>query len=201
MKRLAIIAILAAALCVGANAQEKFYEVKSGIVTMQTSIMGQNTVQHIYFDDYGAKQATIMEFGGERVRSIEIDGSNVMINDTEKTAIRMPAMGASTNRINFTDKSEKNIKKNKIKEIGTDTVAGKPCTKYTVAVLMMGQVIKQTVSVYKGITLMSSTKTNFGEAVQIATKVVEDVEIPASTFTLPEGVQIQEMDMGMMGGF
>ena len=53
MKRLAIIAVLAA-FCVGAQAQEKLYEVKSGKITMEMDMMGQTMVQEIYFDDYGA---------------------------------------------------------------------------------------------------------------------------------------------------
>ena len=36
--------------------------------------------------------------------------------------------------------------------------------------------------------------------VQTATKLQENVEIPASTFTVPEGVKIQDMDMSMFGG-
>ena len=72
---------------------------------------------------------------------------------------------------------------------------------------MMGQVVKQTVWVYKGITLKSSMNTDFGEMVQQATNLVEDVEIPASTFEVPEGITIQEMSRGggpggpMGGGF
>ena len=65
---------------------------------------------------------------------------------------------------------------------------------------MMGQPQKQTVWVYKGITLKSSSSSDFGEMVQKATKLQENVEIPASMFTIPEGVQVKDMDMGMMGG-
>ena len=65
---------------------------------------------------------------------------------------------------------------------------------------MMGQVVKQTVWVYKGITLKSSIATDFGEMVQVATKLEEDVEIPAATFEVPEGLTIQTMSRGPMGG-
>ena len=67
---------------------------------------------------------------------------------------------------------------------------------------MMGQPQKQTVWVYKGITLKSTSKSDFGDMNQTATKLEENVEVPASMFTVPAGVTIQEMDMGMMmGGF
>lgn len=200
MKKILIIAVMCL-MGMSAKAQVNLYEVKSGIVTMEMDMMGRKVVQEIYFDDYGAKQATIMEFQGKKMRAIDVKGENVMIDDENKTATKMPAMGMVNEKINFLDKSEKNIRKNKIKEIGTEVVAGKECTKYTVAVFVMGQVIKQTVWVYKGITLKSSISTDFGEMVQIATKLVEDVEIPAETFELPEGIKIQQMSQPpMMGG-
>ena len=200
MKKILIIAVMCL-MGMSAKAQVNMYEVKSGIVTMEMEMMGRKIVQEIYFDDYGAKQATIMEFQGKKMRSIEVKGENVMIDDEQKTATKMPAMGlGSTDKINFLDKSEKNIKRNKIKELGTEVVAGKECTKYSVAVFMMGQVLKQTVWVYKGITLKSSISTDFGEMVQEATKLVEDVEIPAETFEMPEGIKVQQMSMPPMGG-
>ncbi len=198
MKRFAIIAILAA-FCMGAQAQEKLYTVKSGIVTMEMDMMGQSIVQEIYFDDYGAKKATVMNFGGQKSRNIVVDGATIMVNDDEKTAMKMPMMGQQET-VNFSNLDEKTIKKYKVKELGKETVAGKECTKYEVTVFMMGQPQKQTVWVYKGITLKSASSSDFGDMVQTATKIQENVEIPASMFVLPAGVKVQEMDMGMMGG-
>lgn len=214
MKRILIIAVLCL-IGMGAQAQGKkdkkaeaaepvqMYEVKSGILTMEMDMMGRNVVQEIYFDDYGAKQAMMVDFQGRKVRSIEVKGENVMIDDEAKTATKMPAMGmgmGSNEKINFLDKSEKNIKKNKIKELGTEVVAGKECTKYSVSVFMMGQVIKQFVWVYKGITMKTVVSTDFGDMGMTATSLVEDVEIPAGTFEIPEGIEIKSMSRGPMGG-
>ena len=194
-----IFAVLAAAFCAGAQAQEKLYEVKSGIVTMEMDMMGQTMTQEIYFDDFGAKQATVSNFGGNKMRMLVIDGSNVMVSDDQKTATKMPMMGAQE-RVNFCNLTEKEIKKYKVQELGKETVAGKECTKYSVTLMMMGQPQKQTVWVYKGITLKTTTNSDFGGN-QTATKIQENVEIPASMFTVPAGVKIQEMDMSMMGGW
>lgn len=199
MKRLLIIAALCA-FCIEAVAQEKRYEVKSGIVTMEMSMMGQNVVQKMYFDDYGAKQASISEFGGQKMRNIEVDGKNIMIDDAAKTATKMPAMGVDANKINFLNLTDKVIKKNKIKEIGKEEIAGKECTRYTYKVLMMGQAVTVNAWVYKGIPLKTSTKTDFGEIGMSATAIEEDVQIDPAMFTIPEGIEIQEMNMGMMGG-
>ncbi|MBP3563994.1 MAG: hypothetical protein J6J54_06200 [Bacteroidales bacterium] len=201
MKKLLIITALLS-FCMGAGAQEKIYDVKSGKVTMEMDMMGQTIVQDIYFDDYGAKTVTVSDFGGNKMRMLEKDGSNIMVNDAEKTAVRMPAMGpGAENRINFLNLDEKTVKKNKIKEVGEEAIAGKTCKKYTYKVLMMGQPITTTVWVYKGITLKSSTNTDFGEMVQQATKIEENIDIDPAMFTIPEGVTVQDMDMSMMGGF
>lgn len=200
MKKLLIIAALLS-FCIGAGAQEKIYEVKSGKVTMEMEMMGQAMVQDIYFDDYGAKQVTVSNFQGQKMRVLVIDGSNVMVNDADKTAVRMPAMGpGAENRINWLNLDEKTIKKNKIKEAGEEVVAGKTCKKYEYKVMMMGQPISATAWVYKGITLKTSTKTDFGDMGQTATKIEEDIKVDPAMFTIPEGVKIQDMDMSMMGG-
>ena len=199
MKRLLIIAVLCA-FCIGAGAQEKRYEIKSGIVTMEMSMMGQNVVQKMYFDDYGAKQANISEFAGQKMRSIEVDGKNIMIDDAAKTATKMPAMGVDANKINFLNLTDQVIKKNKIKEIGQEEIAGKKCTRYTYKVLTMGQAVTVNVWVYKGIPLKTSTKTDFGEIGMSATAIEEDIQIDPAMFIIPEGIEIQEMNMGMMGG-
>ena len=206
-----ILMIMAVCLmCIGALAQGKkdkeaevpMYEVKSGIVTMEMEMMGRKIVQEIYFDDYGAKQAMMMDFRGKKVRAVEKDGEYIVIDEESITGNIMPAMGMGGNdKINFLDKSEKNIKKNKIKELGTETVAGKECTKYSVAIFMMGQVVKQHVWVYKGITLKTSISTDFGEMGMAAISLMEDVEIPAGTFDIPDGIEIKEMSRGgHMGG-
>ena len=202
MKKLMIIAGLMA-LCLGAAAQEEIYSVKSGKVTMEMDMMGQKIVQQNYFDDYGVKQATVMEMMGQKMRSIEVDGKNVMIDDAAKTAISMPGMGpqmGGNNKINFLNLDEKTIKKNKIKEEGQEEVAGKMCTKYSYRMLMMGQGVNVHAWVYKGITLKTTIKTDFGEMVTKATKVEEDIQVDPALFVLPEGVEVQEMDMSMMGG-
>jgi hypothetical protein len=155
-------------------------------------------VQEIYFDDYGAKQVTVSNFGGGKMRILAQDGGQVMVNDAEKTAMKMPMMGAQE-RVNFCNLTEKEIKKYKVQELGKETVDGKECTKYSVTLMAMGQPQKQTVWVYKGITLKSQSNSDFGAMNQVATKIQENVEIDPAMFTIPEGVKVEEMSM--MGGW
>ncbi len=187
------------ATMLGAQEAEKVYGVKSGIVTTTSDMMGQAVTQMLYFDDYGAKQVTVSDFGGQKMRMLrEKDGSQIMVNDAEKTATRMPAFGPTTT-VNWLNLTDKVIKDNKIKELGEETVAGKTCKKYTMRVGMMGQFTDQTVWVYKGIVLKSVSQTQMGDMEQVATKVEEDVKIEASMFTIPQGVEIEEFDMGGFG--
>ena len=157
----------------------------------------------IYFDDYGAKQVTVTEFNGNTTRTLVIDGKNVMVNDAEKTAREMPQMGAMSNRtqINFSALTDKVIKKNKIKELGEEEVAGKLCKKYSYRTAGMNGPVTQFVWIYKGITLKSAMDMGFGEMGQTALSIEEDIEVDPALFTLPEGVKVEKMQMPQMGGF
>lgn len=204
MKKGFLIAALFAVVSM-ANAQESVYGVKSGIITMSMDMMGNTITTTTYFDDYGRKQANVSDFGGQKSRSIVVNGETIMVNDEAKTAMRIPGMmgmgGGST--VNFMKLTEEVIKANNIKELGEETIAGKPCKKYSMSVSMMGQSQTQTVWVYEGITLKSSSQSDFGAMERTASKFEENATIPASMFEIPEGVKIQDMDMNMMmgGGF
>ena len=229
MKKLIIITALLA-MCIGAAAQEAVYTVKSGKITMEGGMGGMRfggmggpgmggpggpggrgrqadaerpaATTVIYFDDYGAKQVTVTEMGDRKTRTLTIDGKNVMVNDAEKTAREMPQMGAMSNRtkINFSALNEKVIKKNKIKELGEEEVAGKLCKKYSYRTAGMNGPVTQTVWIYKGITLKSSMDMGFGEMGQTALSIEEDIEVDPALFTLPEGVKVEKMQMPQMGG-
>lgn len=200
----AFVAIAAMVNAQPANDAGAIYGVKSGIVTTESEMMGQTMVQVRYFDDYGKKQATEMDFGGGKMRIIQVDGDNIMVNEDQKTATRMPGMGGFGGRggaqVNFMNLTEDVIKNNNIKEIGEEVVAGKTCKKYSMSVSQMGQSSEAVVWVYKGVTLKTETQSQMGTMVQAATKFEENANIPASMFTVPEGITVQDMDMNMMGG-
>ena len=196
---------LTAVVASAQNAKEPApYGIKSGIVTMSMDMMGQAIVQQIYFDDYGRKTASVSDFGGMKSRMVMVKGEQIMVNDEAKTATRMPGfggMGGPRQDINWLNLTDDVKKKNNIKELGEETVAGKTCKKYSLTVDAMGQSSTQTVWIYKGITLKTSSDSPMGTMVQAATKIEENATVPASMFTIPEGVKIQDFDMSMMGGF
>lgn len=209
--------ILAAALlvfAVSANAQDAIYGIKSGIITTEMDMMGNNIVSKQYFDDYGKKVATVSEGGmmggsGETRTITDADGARITINEAEKTATKMPSMGGFGGgmmgggaAINWMKLDDQMMKDNNIKALGEETIAGKACKKYSVTSEgFMGEQT-QTVWIYEGITMKSSTAMgDFGEMVQTVTKLEENVAVDAKMFTVPEGIEVTEFDMSQFGGF
>lgn len=208
MKKLFFAAALVCAVSV-AKAQapaDAIYGVKSGIITMSMDMMGQEIVTETYFDDYGKKTAQVSDFGGQKSRTITVDGAQVRIDDAAKTATKMPSfggMGGGMGRpqINWNKLTDQVKKENNIKELGKETIAGKECTKYSMTMDMMGNQMTQNIWIYKGVTLKTAMDSDMGSFGQTATKFQENVEIKPEMFTVPAGVKVEEMDMSQFGGF
>ena len=182
MKRIfTLSAVLLVAVTAMAQDGAKVFGLKSGSFKTEMDMMGQTITQTTYFDDYGAKQSTSMNMMGMEITQIAKDGKNYMINKAEKSVQEMPAQ-QSVNYLNLTDEV---IAKNKIKEVGKETVSGKECTQYTLEISQMGQTAKATVSVWNGFPM----KTNIDAGgFNIVTKVVEINEGPvdAALFEIPK---------------
>ena len=182
MKKIFMIcAVLLAAVTAMAQDGTKYYGIKSGSYKTEMDMMGQVITNTTYFDDYGAKEVTSMNMMGMEMTTLMKDGKTYMINKGEKSVQEMPAR-ESINYLNLTDEV---IAKNKIKEIGTETVSGKECTIYTAEVSQMGQTAKATVSVWNGFVMKSSIDMGGFAMTQ---KIVEVNEGPvdAALFEIPK---------------
>ena len=169
--------LLVAATAFGQNR----YGIKSGSYKTEMDMMGQTITNTTYFDDFGAKEVTSMNMMGMEMTTLMKDGKTYMINKGEKSVQEMPAR-ESINYLNLTDEV---IAKNKIKELGKETVSGKECTIYSAEISQMGQTAKATVSVWNGIAMKSTIDAGgFG----ITQKVVEVKEGPvdAAMFEIPK---------------
>lgn len=164
-----------------AFAQTQRYGIKSGSYKTEMDMMGQTITNTTYFDDFGAKESTSMNMMGMEMTQIRKDDKMFLVNKGEKSVQEMPAQQS----INYLNLTEADIAKNKIKEIGKETIAGKECTIYTAEISQMGQTAKATVSIWNGITMKSIIDAGgFG----ITTKVVEVTEGPvdAALFEVPK---------------
>jgi hypothetical protein len=175
-------AVLLVAVAAMAQNGTKYYGIKSGTIKVEMDMMGQTIPSTIYFDDYGAKQATSINMMGMEMTQINKDGKMYLVNKGEKSVQEMPQQQEQINYLNLTDEVKA---KYKIKEVGKETVAGKECTTYTVEVSQMGQTVKTTVSVWNGIAMKTVADAGGFSMSQKVTEVKE-APVDAAIFEIPK---------------
>ena len=82
---------LCAVLLVAATtfAQAPRYGIKSGTYKTEMDMMGQTITNTVYFDDFGAKEATSMSMMGMEMTQINKDGKMYLVNKGEKSVQEM----------------------------------------------------------------------------------------------------------------
>jgi len=179
--------------------------------------------EQVYFDDYGKKTARITVYGETITRVISVGDTTYTINEKENTATAMPIFGGGRNgrgggfggfggfgmggvqigqlgEIDWMNLDKKTIRRNKIKELGEEQVAGLTCKKYSMSPTnQMGFSQNITVCVYEGIPLSTVTESDWSTTSQTAMNfIAEDVD--PSFFTLPKGCKVSQPNMGGFGG-
>ena len=177
------------------------YKLKSGIVTMESETMGMKQTIVMYFDDYGNKKSneTKGEIDMGALGKTEIDnltfskdGYSYNIDLVKKTGTkRKKADFGKKKDIDFSKLSDDMMKQMKITKQGTEEVLGKTCDKYAMDDPAMR--MKSTYCVWNGIPLKSVMDMGGIKATVTATKVEENVSVPADKFDVPSGITITEM--------
>ncbi len=163
------------------------YGIKSGVIFYNAPM---NTTQELYFDDYGAKEVSItsIDLGVAKSKSIDIrkDGFSYTYEEgkTEGTKKAWYAP-ASTD---YSKADPKTIERYKIKDLGTETIAGKDCKKFS-AEFGGAPMISWT---WNNILIKSATKMGGNDFVIEATKI-QDGSVDSKVFELPAGVTFKEM--------
>lgn len=163
------------------------YGIKSGVIFYDAP-MGAK--QELYFDDYGAKEVSItsVDLGIAKTKTIEIrkDGFSYTYeegkNEGTKKAWYVPA------NTDFSKADPKTLERYKVKDLGTETIAGKECKKFS-AEFGSSPIVSWT---WNNILIKSVTKMGQGEFVIEATKV-QDGSVDSKLFELPAGVTFKEM--------
>ena len=190
-----------------ASAQDKVpegarYGVKSAIIKKTSPfIMFMGAVREItvYIDDYGAKEAVEVNMDAEQMQQHtlairEAGGKTIVIDLDGKTASRIQ----ENEPRDYRHLTPEEIKRFKITEAGTETVAGKPCKVFRMDLSEGGEEgydLIATRYVWEGIVLaqeFSSEKMlglNTGEEVQ---SIELNVPIPPEKFEIPKGIKIKE---------
>ncbi len=197
----------------------------STFLNMMNRFNSADMREQIYFDDYGRKTARVNVYGDEITRTISLGDSTYTINEKENTATVMPIFGGGRNgrgggmggfgggfgmggaqigqigQIDWLNLDKKTIRRNKIKELGEEQVAGVTCKKYSMSPSnQMGFTQNITVCVYEGIPLSTVTESDWATTSQTAVGFLPNDDVPAEMFTLPEGCKVSEMNMGGFGG-
>lgn len=156
------------------------YGIKSGSYTLISEVMGQKVESKGFFDEYGNLQASKTNTFGMEITTVTRDGKTYMVNHAAKQVQELPAQES----INYLDLTDAIIAKYKIREAGSETVAGKDCVKYTLTVSQMGQTADLTVSIWCGIPMKTVTSANGMEVTATITQL-EEGDIDSSVFEVP----------------
>ena len=171
-------------------------ELKSGIIKYEAVTQGIKVETTSYFDDYGKKQAAVAVVNQGLVqtetKTLQFEDTIYQIN----VGMKMGQKVVSPEKpINYLQLTPDVIEKYKIQELGTETVAGRQCTRYSEQTSQMGQTVNVEVWVWKGIALKTVMKLGDTEIVsQTATEIQENPTIDPKVFEIPADVKIRVMN-------
>jgi len=162
------------------------YDIKSGAIYYNAPM---GTKQELYFDDYGAKEVfiTSVDLGIAKAKSIEIrkDGFTYKYDEGKTEGTKSSWY---TNDFNYSKPDPAMMERYKVKELGTETIGGKDCKKYS------AEFSGTPILTWVWNNIMVKSITNFGgkDMVIEATKI-EETSVDQKIFELPAGVTFKEM--------
>ncbi len=165
----------------------KRYSIKSGYV-IYSAPMG--TTQTLYFDDNGAREVSITEvdLGVAKVKNIEIRRDGFSYNYEEGKNEGTKSKWYVPSSVDYSKADSETIERYKIKDLGTEVIAGKTCKKFSAE---FGSSPMQT-WVWNNIMVKSITKMAGEDFVIAATKIFEGTVDP-KLFEIPVGVKFTEI--------
>ncbi|MEO8168535.1 MAG: hypothetical protein ABI623_09820 [bacterium] len=192
MKTLATLLLLLLVMF-AAGAQPKKYDIKSGIITFETTMkMAGMTIPKkdiVYFDDYGMKECKDTYKDDKLSESFFSDGKFLykVIHD-DKTAYKSGnAYRGTEMKFDWNEISANDKKAGKAKQVGDMKVAEKPCKAYEYS--SGGNTT--TFAGWNGITLLTDLKSKSISSVSRAVKIEENAKVPASKFAVPAGYALK----------
>ncbi len=174
----------------------KKYDIKSGVITQKSEVMGMIQDIVITFDDYGAKEVTDVynDFMGVKnhSRTLVVDGYMYSLAMGEKTGTKMKIMGTNTgSSYDFKNMSEEMKEDMNIKVVGKETFLGKECEKITMDYVDMST--SGTFLIWNGIALKSDVIAMGMQVVIETVSIDENAKIDETLFEIPADFQITEM--------
>lgn len=163
------------------------YGIKSGVIFYNAPM---DTKQELYFDDYGAKEVSItsIDLGIAKSKTIEIrkDGFSYSYEEGKTEGTKRAYYAAAST--DYSKADPKTLERYKVKDLGTETIAGKDCKKFS-AEFGGSPIVSWT---WNNILIKSVTKMGGTDFVIEATKI-QDGSVDSKMFELPAGVTFKEM--------
>lgn len=169
------------------------YAIKSAIVKYKSLVMGMNSQQTLYFDNYGEKEAyeTTMKVLGFSTSTLTIYGDNCEYTiDFKKRIATKSSIDDKPAGIDYERLTEEIQRDWKIKKEGNETIIGKNCIKYSYASEKLS--MRGIAWVWKGIALKSEFDINGIKTTMEVESVEENANVPAEKFEIPGNVSIEE---------
>ena len=162
------------------------YGIKSGIIFYNAPM---DTKQELYFDDYGAKEVfiTLVDLGIAKSKSIQIrkDGFSYSYEEGKTEGTKTAWY---TSDMDYSKADPKTMERYKVKDLGTETIDGKECKKFS-AEFGSSPIVSWS---WNNIMVKSITKMAGNDFVIEATKI-QETSVDPKMFELPAGVTFKEM--------
>jgi hypothetical protein len=171
------------------------YDVKSGIVTLD-SVMKMGTFEMktkvvVYFDDYGMKECKETYQDGKLAESVFSDGKTLYaLKPGKKAAFKQgDAFRGTELRVDFSEMgTQKDRDSGLVKKVAPMTIAGKQCE---VIEAKTGDTITQYGGWKKVMVYMKTSSSSMTTIIK-ATKIEENVPVPADKFKVPAGYTVKQ---------
>lgn len=162
------------------------YGIKSGFIKYTAPM---NTNQELYFDDYGAKELfiTSIDLGIAKSKTIEIrmDGYSYSYEEGKKEGIKRKRY---TNDMDYSKADSEMMARYKLKDLGTETIAGKECKKFST------EFGKSPIVTWTWNNIMVKTITQMsGDDFTIEAVKIQETSVDPKLFELPQGVTFKEL--------
>jgi len=176
-----------------ARTQTKKYDIKSGIITFETTMqmMGMTIITKsiVYFDEYGMKECKESFKDGKLEESFFSDGKFLYkVAYEQKRALKAGKASRGTEfKFGWNEISDKDKKAGKAKLLPNITIAGKTCQSFEY--YDGGTPTK--FAGWSGICLLTEMKTKDMSSLTKALKIEENAKVPAEKFVLPPGFTVE----------
>ncbi len=173
------------------------FGIKSGIIEMESTVMGMKQNLIMYFDDWGRKirNEIHMSFLGQKTSMATIIKGGwvyqIDLINNQGTKFPFDTTTQVIDNIDYLRMDEDMMKRLNMVYLGEVELLGRKCKEYNIKPKELGQEVEAKIAVWKGISLRSVIKTMGVTSNITATNIIENADIPAEKFQIPDNIDFQ----------